>query len=760
MADPRYSRSKNRRARPVFKCPSCELGTFDIEELKSHIKTHDIGKPFACSSCGLGYNSYAGLQEHLHWHAMGILNKLSVSVPGILESPPVGSAIVKNVESEEGDGISTAVKRSSGNSTVEKTSADNSTEKKTSGNTSSVKKIIGDTSTVEKTAGNTSTVKKTPGKICTVKKTGGNSSIVEKLDKTAGNTSTVKKTAGNTSTVKKTAGNTSTVKKTAGKSCTIKKTVGNTSTVKKVSCNDATQPASSATGENGCNAIPTTPLVTSNNPTSTTLTEGAKNPVAHSRDLEGASSSPPSDSAPTASEATQNSEPIEPLYFRVTFDSINLVKIATDETEEKEKELIPVGAKKMPFNTVHGLKRYPCSICGKKYGKFSCLQKHIVRHRTEGELLCEICCKTFKSKERLLVHYESHQEKGDWRKECEKCGTVLRNPTSYKAHMRRMHSETKANAEQRFLCDVCGYRSKDSMYHEMHIKLHSGVKPYQCKVCFKSFARSDYLTRHMPTHMEEKPFKCSKCGKGFGRKQYLDKHLVKAICEKPGYMEALAKRNSKKAKTDASNSDSQSAISELPNNSNNATEPSVASTTKTVASKKHPHKKDVTETSPNNITEELTVTSKDTTVPTKLKSRKRPSNSKSGKQSNSSKKAKPIPPTEQKDSEMLSLDQYPTVIPEESQVLDNVTERLQTAESELLKNGTEEEGQESSEILENGTEAEGHMEADLLETAMRDSEIMDFDLQADSVLENNLPSSQEESEILEFFLGIKNLDDV
>ena len=85
----------------------------------------------------------------------------------------------------------------------------------------------------------------------------------------------------------------------------------------------------------------------------------------------------------------------------------------------------------------------------------------------------------------------------------------------------------------KFGCPFCPKLMQTSAHMIMHIRTHTGEKPFICNDCGKSFCQKSNLAKHTLIHTGEQPFECNDCGKRFNQKSNLTQHIRVHTGEQP-----------------------------------------------------------------------------------------------------------------------------------------------------------------------------------------------------------------------------------
>lgn len=112
---------------------------------------------------------------------------------------------------------------------------------------------------------------------------------------------------------------------------------------------------------------------------------------------------------------------------------------------------------------------------------------HIQHVRTEQkQYMCTVCGKSFRIRTNLKLHMKIHT--GGKPYCCQYCK---------KAHLICVEASPSAHGAKPYECCLYGKRFNVSTTLKVHHRIHTGEKPYKCKTCDKAFTTSSNLKKHM-----------------------------------------------------------------------------------------------------------------------------------------------------------------------------------------------------------------------------------------------------------------------
>lgn len=154
-----------------------------------------------------------------------------------------------------------------------------------------------------------------------------------------------------------------------------------------------------------------------------------------------------------------------------------------------------------------GIERpYECFICHRDYKRFEHMKYHMKTHGDERNYICHVCGDTFFLSNELRKHIMNrHQVERPFKCNHEHCKKCFKNQHALNVHM-RTHSGVKP-----FVCKICSEAFSALSSLKIHERKHTGDKPYICKYCDKAFADCSTHRQHERIHTGEKPYRCHLC---------------------------------------------------------------------------------------------------------------------------------------------------------------------------------------------------------------------------------------------------------
>lgn len=161
---------------------------------------------------------------------------------------------------------------------------------------------------------------------------------------------------------------------------------------------------------------------------------------------------------------------------------------------------------------------FKCDLCPKTFKNARQMKNHRRIHtRSQAPTIsqCKYCGQSFYSAKHLKEHSLTHSESLDERPQsssfpCDVCHETFRSKQKL-----RVHHQTHFD-DKRFVCEFdCGYKSNDHNAMRRHRSMHNKEVKYKCSVCsFQCIQSTNYKNHIMRKHPEaakELMYICERC---------------------------------------------------------------------------------------------------------------------------------------------------------------------------------------------------------------------------------------------------------
>eukprot|EP00094_Tigriopus_californicus_P001918 TCALIF_01847-PA protein Name:"Similar to ZNF91 Zinc finger protein 91 (Homo sapiens)" AED:0.13 eAED:0.14 QI:47/0.2/0/0.66/0.4/0.5/6/0/1554 len=146
--------------------------------------------------------------------------------------------------------------------------------------------------------------------------------------------------------------------------------------------------------------------------------------------------------------------------------------------------------------------KFVCEQCGKEYKRRETFQAHLkAKHSSDSHHTCDKCGRQFPKASQLLCHRNRiHAESDEFK--CRVCGLRCGNMTELKKHQ-------VSHEDPKFTCPTCGKMFKTKTAMSLHLRTHTGEKPYKRQIPRSKDTPAELEDRLScimdPPHMDRKP---------------------------------------------------------------------------------------------------------------------------------------------------------------------------------------------------------------------------------------------------------------